>query len=42
MKLYTYDPAPSPQRLALFMHYKGIEIDTEQVDMAAGEHLGDT
>lgn len=40
MKLYTYDPAPSPQRLALFMRYKGIEIDTEQVDMAAGEHLG--
>ncbi|RLQ21009.1 glutathione S-transferase family protein [Seongchinamella sediminis] len=41
MKLYTYDPAPSPQRLALYMRCKGIEIDTEQVDMAAGEHLGE-
>lgn len=39
MKLYTYDPAPSPQRLALFMKYKGIEIETQQVDMMAGEHL---
>lgn len=41
MKLYTYDPAPSPQRLAQFMKYKGIEIDTQQIDMAGGEHLGD-
>ena len=36
MKLYTYDPAPSPQRVALFMKYKGIEIETEQVDMMQG------
>lgn len=33
MKLYTYDPAPSPQRVALFMKYKGIEIESEQIDM---------
>ncbi len=38
MKLYTYDPAPSPQRVTLFMQYKGIEIETEQVDMAQGAH----
>lgn len=41
MKLYTYDPAPSPQRLGLFLKYKGIEIDTRQVDMVAEEQLGE-
>ena len=41
MKLYTYDPAPNPRRLALFMQYKGIEIETQQVDMMAGEQLHD-
>lgn len=41
MKLYTYDAAPSPQRVALFMKYKGIEIESQQVDMAAAEQLGD-
>jgi len=42
MKLYTYDPAPNPRRLALFMKYKGIEIDTEQVDMMAAAQLEDS
>ena len=32
MKLYTFDPAPNPQRLKMFMDYKGIEIDTHQVN----------
>ncbi len=41
MKLYTYDPAPNPRRLALFMAYKGIEIETHQVDMMSGEQLGE-
>jgi glutathione S-transferase len=41
MKLYTYDPAPNPQRLSHFMNYKGIEIDTQQVDMMAAEQLQD-
>lgn len=41
MKLYTYDPAPSPQRLTHFMRYKGIEIDTQQIDMMGGEHLSE-
>lgn len=40
MKLYTFDAAPSPQRLTLFMKYKGIEIETEQVDMMKAEQLG--
>ena len=33
MKLFTYDAAPNPRRLALFMKYKGIEIETQQVDL---------
>jgi glutathione S-transferase len=41
MKLYTYDPAPNPRRLALFMAWKGIEIETQQVDLMTGEQLGD-
>jgi len=41
MKLYTYDPAPNPRRLALFMQYKGIQIDTEQVDMMTGQQLSE-
>lgn len=41
MKLYTYDPAPNPKRLAMFMRYKGIEIETTQVDMMAGEQLAE-
>ncbi len=41
MKLYTYDPAPNPQRLGLFLKYKGIDIETQQVDMMTGEQLGE-
>jgi len=41
MKLYTYDPAPNARRVTLFMQYKGIEIDTTQIDMIALEQLGD-
>ena len=39
MKLYTYDPAPNPRRLQLFMNYKGIDIETTPVDLASGEQL---
>ena len=41
MKLYTYDPAPNPQRLKMFMDYKGIEIDTYQVNFPEGEQRSD-
>jgi glutathione S-transferase len=41
MKLYTYDPAPNGQRLNHFLGYKGIAIDTTQVDLGTGEQLGD-
>ena len=39
MKLYTYDPAPNPRRLALFLQYKGIALDSQQVDLGAAEQL---
>lgn len=37
MKIYTYDPAPNPRRLALFLKYKGIDIETEQVDLGPAQ-----
>ena len=37
MKLYTYDSAPNPARLKMFLDYKGIEIDTQQIDMTKME-----
>jgi glutathione S-transferase len=39
MKLFTYDPAPNPRRLALFQQYKGISLDSQQVDLGAAEQL---
>ncbi|MCY4426307.1 MAG: glutathione S-transferase family protein [Halieaceae bacterium] len=33
MKLYTYAAAPNARRLHLFMDYKGIELETEEVDL---------
>lgn len=41
MKLYTYDPAPNPRRLALFMKLKGIAIETQQVDLMTGGQFAD-
>lgn len=41
MKLFTYDPAPNPRRLALFMHYKGIALNTQQIDLGTAEQLGE-
>ena len=41
MKLYTYDAAPNPRRLNYFLNYKGIEIDTAQVDLGSLEQHSD-
>lgn len=41
MQLYTFDSAPNPRRLGLFLSYKGIDVPTQQLDMRNGEHLGD-
>ena len=39
MKLYTYDAAPNPRRVNLFLGYKGIELPTEQVNLRAGDQF---
>lgn len=41
MHLYTYDPAPNPRRLGLFLTWKDINIDTTQVDLMQLEQLGE-
>lgn len=40
MKLYDADWAPSPRRVRMFLAEKGVEIDREKIDLAAGAHLG--
>ena len=41
MKLYTFDPAPNPKRLALFMAYKGIELPTQQINLMEKEQMSE-
>jgi glutathione S-transferase len=41
MKLYTFDQAPNARRLQLFLDYKGLAIDTEQVDLLSQAQLTD-
>lgn len=36
MKLYTFESAPNPRRVQLFMRCKGIELPTEPVDLRQG------
>ena len=38
MKLYEYEPYPSPRRVRMFLAEKGINIPCVQVDVPAGEH----
>jgi glutathione S-transferase len=38
MKLYDYAIAPNPRRVTIFIAEKGIDIDTVQIDLRAGEH----
>ena len=38
MKLYDYSIAPNPRRVTIFIAEKGIEIETVQIDLRAGEH----
>ncbi|MFP3942412.1 MAG: glutathione S-transferase family protein [Alphaproteobacteria bacterium] len=40
MKFYDCTPAPSPRRARIFIAEKGIEVETVQVDLGSGEHLG--
>ncbi len=41
MKLYIYPGAPSPLRVELMLKYKGIQLDTQVIDLRAGEQFGD-
>ena len=41
MKLYSFDVAPNPRRVGLFMAYKGIAIETINVDLGKKEQLMD-
>ncbi len=41
MKFYDCKTAPSPRRVRIFLAEKGIELETEEVDLAAGQHLTD-
>lgn len=41
MKFYTYDPAPNPRRVQMCLDYKGIALETIQVNMMTAEQLGD-
>ena len=40
MKFYDCKTAPSPRRVRMFMAEKGLAVETVQVDLRAGEHLG--
>ena len=41
MKLYDYTMAPNPRRVRVFLAEKGIKVETVQVDIPAGENLGE-
>ncbi len=41
MKLYSGGMAPNPRRVSIFMAEKGIEFETQQFDIAKGEHKGE-
>lgn len=41
MKFYDCQTAPSPRRVRIFLQEKGLEIETEQVDLSSGEQFGE-
>lgn len=41
MKFYDFAKAPSPRRARIFIAEKGLDIETVQVDLRAGEQMGD-
>ena len=41
MKLYTFDLAPNARRLQLFLNYKGIDLETQQIDLGSLEQHGE-
>ncbi|MFK7828250.1 MAG: glutathione S-transferase family protein [Congregibacter sp.] len=41
MHLYTFDSAPNPRRVGLFLLYKDVQLPTTQIDMRQNEHRAD-
>lgn len=41
MKLYTFEAAPNPRRVHLFLQYKGIELEQEIVNIRNQEQFSD-
>ncbi len=41
MKLYEFAAAPNPRRVRIFVAEKGMTLDTEQVNIRAGEQFSD-
>jgi len=41
LKFYDCATAPSPRRVRIFLAEKGIDVETEQVDLGAGEQFSD-
>ena len=41
MKFYDCKTAPSPRRVRIFLAEKGLELDTVEIDLAAGEQFSD-
>ena len=39
MKFYDCATAPSPRRVRMYVAEKGIDIDSQEVDLRNGEHL---
>lgn len=39
MKLYTFDGAPNPRRVKLFLQYKGVDIDTESINLKKNQQF---
>ena len=39
MKIFTFDPAPNPMRLNLFLRYKGLQLPSEQIDLMSKQQL---
>ena len=42
MKLYTFPPAPNPMRVNYFLKYKGLELDTEIIDLREKQQFSET
>lgn len=41
MKLYTYELAPNPRRVKLFLQYKGVELEKQSIDLGTDQQLSE-